>query len=259
MKNKFIIGIIFSILLLLSPGVKAANFTDNQTVDANKMWTIRFTDEVKFDDLTKQGITVTDNNGNKANIGIQLGQDNSTVTVTAPQGGYTAGESYILNVKNDVHSSKGKALKNEYKLHFNIENDNNVVTFKDSFLEYTIRNQINKPTGTLYKSDVEKITKLSIPNIDYAPNQVFNISGMENLINLEYLDLDNNNISDMTPLKNLTKLEYLSLNNTRMNGINQTKDLNIFKNLTKLKHLGLEYNGISDLTPLKYLPKLEYL
>lgn len=140
MKNKFIIGILFSILLLLSPGVKAANFTDNQTVDVNKTWTIKFTDEVGFDDLTKQSIAVTDSSGNKVNVGIQMGQDNKTITVTAPQGGYTAGESYILDIKNQVHSSKGKALKKEYKLHFNIENDNT----EDNIYSFTSAEDLSK-------------------------------------------------------------------------------------------------------------------
>ena len=114
---------LFSAFLLVSPNVKAANFTDNQTVDSNKTWTVKFTDEVGFDDVTKQGITVTDSKGTAANVGIQLGQDNKIVTVTAPQVGYIAGESYILNVGTKAHSNNGKALKNEYKVHFNIKNN----------------------------------------------------------------------------------------------------------------------------------------
>lgn len=140
MKNKLIIGILFSVFLLVTPNVKAANFTDNQTVDANKIWTIKFTDEVGFDDSTKQGITVTDSKGNKVNTGIQLGQDSKTVIVTAPEGGYTAGESYILSIKNKVHSSKGKALKNEYKLHFNIESD----TAENNMYSFTSAEDLNK-------------------------------------------------------------------------------------------------------------------
>jgi Bacterial surface proteins containing Ig-like domains len=99
----------------------AGKFTDNQTVDANKIWTIRFTDDVGYDDLTKQGIIVTDIKGNIVNIGLELGQDSKTLLVTAPEGGYTVGENYILYVNNKAHSKAGKALKNEYKLHFNIK------------------------------------------------------------------------------------------------------------------------------------------
>lgn len=125
MKNKFIIGTLFSILLLFSPNVRAASFIDNQVVDANKTWTIKFKDNVVFDDATKQSITVIDSKGTVVNIGVKLGQDSKAIIVTAPQGGYTAGESYTLNVGSKVHSSKGKALKNEYKVHFSIEKCNN--------------------------------------------------------------------------------------------------------------------------------------
>lgn len=100
---------------------KAANFTDNQTVDTNKTWTIKFTDAIVLDELTNQGITVTNSKGETVKVGIQLGQDIKTVTVTAPQDGYTPGENYILNLGSKTHSSKGKALKNEYKVHFNIK------------------------------------------------------------------------------------------------------------------------------------------
>ncbi|MHC6180917.1 glycoside hydrolase family 113 [Clostridium sp. JNZ X4-2] len=122
-KNKILIAAIFSLLFLISFNVQAANFTDNQTVDSNKAWTVSFNSEVSFDDLTKQGITVIDSKGTKVNIGLQLGQDSKTVTVTAPQGGYTPGESYTLNIGNQVHSTKGKILNNECKLSFNIKSN----------------------------------------------------------------------------------------------------------------------------------------
>ncbi len=123
LKNKILMATFFGIFLLITPNVKAVSFTDNQTVDANKTWTIKFTSDVEFDDLTRQGITVTDSKGDKVNVGIQLGQDSKTVTVTAPQGGYTAGESYILNIGNQVHSTKGKTLNKEYTLNFNIKSN----------------------------------------------------------------------------------------------------------------------------------------
>jgi serpin B len=130
MKNKFLMAVIFSAFLLIAPNVQAANFTDNQTVDANKTWTLTFIGAVSFDDATKQGITVTDSKGNLVNVSIQLGADNKSVIVTAPQEGYTPGESYILNIGTKVHSNKGKALKNEYKLHFNIKDDTDTMTIK---------------------------------------------------------------------------------------------------------------------------------
>lgn len=121
--SRILIAAIFSAFFLMSSNVQAADFTDIQTVDSNKAWTVTFNSEVSFDDLTKQGITVTDSTGAKANVGLQLGQDGKTITVTAPEGGYILGESYTLSIGNQVHSTTGKDLNNQRKLHFNIKSD----------------------------------------------------------------------------------------------------------------------------------------
>lgn len=249
MKNKFTIGILISTFLILAPSVKAANFIDNQTVDSNKTWTIKFTDEVGFDNITKEGISVTDTKGTTMSVGIQLGQDSKTIIVTAPKGGYTKGENYILNIGSKAHSIKGKALKSEYKLHFNIKkDDSNIVTFKDTNLEQEIRTIINKSTGDIYKSDVENIKEL-----DIELDGIQDISGIENLSNLQKLDLYGNKISDLTPLQNLTNIQELNL------GYNKLNDITVLKNLTNLKKLNLCVNQISDITTLKDLADLQQL
>jgi len=122
LRNKLITVTLISAFLLISFNVKSANFIDNQIVNPDKVWTIRFTGNVGFDDATKQGITVNDSKGTTVPVDVKLGQDNKTVRVIAPTGGYTAGESYILKVGSETHSSKGKALKNEYNVNFSIKN-----------------------------------------------------------------------------------------------------------------------------------------
>ncbi|QXE18512.1 leucine-rich repeat domain-containing protein [Clostridium sp. 001] len=216
MKNKFIMVSFLCVFILFSPSVKAANFINNQTVVSSKTWTIKFTDNIGFDDVTKQGITVTDGSGDVLNVGIHLGQDGKTVIVTAPKGGYTSGESYILNIGNKVHSTKGKVLKNEYKLHFSVKNNtnsDNIVTFKDKKLEQLIRNKISKLTGDIYKSDIKKITEL---NIRYCGIQ--DISGIEKLTNLQELNLSGNDIRCIDVLKNLTNLKRLILSDNPISG-----------------------------------------
>lgn len=294
MRNKFIMAAVFSIFLLISPNVKAASFTDNQTVDANKTWTIKFTDDVGLDDVTKQGITVTDSTGAAISVGIQLGEDSKTVTVTAPEGGYTAGESYTLDVGTKAHSSKGKALKSEYKVNFTISE---IVTFKDANLEQAIRDKIDKPTGNIYKSNVEKITELDVQQrqiqdisgienlvnlqmLNLFANQISNIDVLKNLSNLKQLYLSGNNISDISVLKNLTNLQMLNLSKyyydkSQINDISplknltnlkqlylsgyQLKDINVLKGLVNLESIDLSYNEISDISPLKNLTNLKQL
>lgn len=276
LKNKFIVATFLCFFLLFSTSVQATDFTDNQTVDPNKTWTIKFTDDVVFDDATKQGINVTDSSGVVISVGIQLGQDSKTITVTAPEGGYTPGGNYILNIGSKVHSSKGKALKNECKVHFSIKSNTNsggIVTFKDKNLEQAIRNQIDKITGDIYKSDVEKITEL-----DAQYRGIEDISGIENLINLQMLGLRGNQISSIDALKNLTNLKQLSLGNNKIsdisvlkdlvnlqildlgeyyNSYNQISNIDVLKNLTNLKQLSLSGNQLKDISVLKNLVNLQ--
>lgn len=114
------------LLILVQVKVHAFQITDNQTVDANKTWIIRFTDTVGFDDLTKSAIVVTDSKGSAVKVTTSEGNDSKSILVNAPQGGYTPGESYILNIYIKAHSNKGKNLKQIRSIHFNIDtNDKN--------------------------------------------------------------------------------------------------------------------------------------
>lgn len=210
MKSTFIIGVIFSAFMALTPNVKAANFTDNQTVDANKTWTIKFTSDVGFDDATKQGITVIDSKGNTVNVGIKLGQDNRTIMVTAPEGGYTVGQSYILDVGTKTHSSKDDVLKSEYKLHFNIKSDNSEDTTKPSVISVytldndTIRVKFNKDVDVAYATNISNykiqnssginittdsksgIENITVPGNSKTTASIFDINMKSNLVNSQY-------------------------------------------------------------------------
>lgn len=112
---------IFFLTILVQANVHAFQITDKQTVDPNKSWTITFTDEVAFDDVTKSGIVVTDGKGKSADVVIKQGNNSKSIIVNAPQGGYTPGESYTLTINPKAHSNKGKSLKQERAIHFNIK------------------------------------------------------------------------------------------------------------------------------------------
>ncbi len=120
-----------------------------------------------------------------------------------------------------------------------------IVTFKDGNLQNAIRNAINKPTGTLYKSDVQNIKTLFVGGIG-----ITDISGIENLTNLKSLDLHSNQISDISKLTGLTNLASLVL------GGNVISDISALKGLTNLTSLNLDNNEISDISSLKGLTNL---
>ncbi|WP_217302693.1 cell wall-binding repeat-containing protein [Clostridium sp. 001] len=145
-----------------------------------------------------------------------------------------------------------------------------IVSFKDKNLEEAVRDSIDKPNGTLYKSDVEKITVLSaqdrgikdisgienltnLQSLALYSNQISDISMVKDLTNLQELNLADNQISDISGLKDLTNLQTLYLQNNKISDINGLKDL------TNLQKLLLENNEISDISALKGLTNLESL
>ncbi|NMM63905.1 leucine-rich repeat domain-containing protein [Clostridium sp. P21] len=251
MKSKFIIGTVFSIFLLCSPNVKAANFTDNQTVDANKTWTIKFNNKIQLDDLTKQSIRVTDNRGNAADVSLKLGQDGKSIIVSSPEYGYVGGKSYTLYVGKEVHSVSGSTLDDASILNFKVKRKSSsggIVTFKDKNLEQKIRDYVEKESGDIYQSDVEDITELYMEN-----NHIKDLSGIENLTNLKQLNLCGNEINDISKLKNLVNLQSIDLSH------NEVSDISSLKNLTNLKKLSLGNNKISNVSELSKLVNLQEL
>lgn len=128
------------------------------------------------------------------------------------------------------------------------------IAFSDKILEQAIRDRINKPTGTLYKRDVEGITEFAYGTI--FQDSIKDLGGIENLINLESLSLENTaDIHELSALKGLTKLKYLDLQ------FNDIYDVSALAELTNLEHLdlGMSNYGISDIKPLMGLTKLKYL
>ena len=129
--------------------------------------------------------------------------------------------------------------------------EDGIITFVNKNLDKAVRDIINKPTGALYKSDVAKITKLSA--VGSYQDYISNLSGIENLINLQSLDLDFNQIKDISALRGLTNLKYLNLCFT------QISEISALKGLTNLQTLGLYFNQIKDISALKGLTNLQTL
>ncbi|MBW9156993.1 leucine-rich repeat domain-containing protein [Clostridium tagluense] len=151
-----------------------------------------------------------------------------------------------LTMVSGVSNTKNVTISANLIVQTGVITDTTIVTFTDKNLEQTIRNTIEKPTGNILKSDVEKITLLNAIGIT-------NLQGIEHLTNLTYLRLDNNEISNIEPLKCLTNLTDLYLSN------NQISSIEPLKGLTNLKSLELFENQISNILPLASLTNLTNL
>ena len=120
---------------------------------------------------------------------------------------------------------------------------------------------------------LEELTNLTFLNLNL--NRISRIASLENLTNLTILDITHNWVEDLTPLRNLTNLRALFLTGNEITNIgplarltnleqletpiNKISDLTPLGNLTNLKQLVIGDNGISDLTPLGNLTNLERL
>jgi Leucine-rich repeat (LRR) protein len=126
--------------------------------------------------------------------------------------------------------------------------DTIVVAFPDANLEASIRAVLNKPKGSLYTSDLERIAQL-----DARGRDISDLTGLEHCVNLRWLDLGNNDTSDISPLAGIANLKELYL------GDNNISDISPLAGLANLKELYLGDNNISDLSALFGLNNLKWL
>lgn len=133
----------------------------------------------------------------------------------------------------------------------NSNTDKNIIQFKDSELEKLVRKEINKPTGFLYKDEVEKVTKL------YSNGNISRLDGIEYLTNLNELYLSSDIIADFTPLEKMKKLETLSVKISNENNVHQLENLSSLSNLFWLEIYNLssskELESLTSLTGLAHI------
>ena len=111
--------------------------------------------------------------------------------------------------------------------------------FPDSSLEAAVRQALSKPQGQISVVDLMFITVLEAPEAGIS-----DLTGLEDCVNLQYLDLSGNNISDISPLEGLTSLMIL-----RLEG-NNISDISPLEELTNIVILQLSSNNINDISPL---------
>ncbi len=118
-----------------------------------------------------------------------------------------------------------------------------VITFADSVLEDVVRNTPYPPiTGPITLTDALQITSL------YAVERgVTDLSGIQALTNLRYINLDYSRISSLAPISNLDKLNGLQVSGNSISSIAP------IANLVGLQYVDLSYNPITNIAPLSGL------
>ncbi|MBJ8051443.1 NEAT domain-containing leucine-rich repeat protein [Bacillus cereus] len=101
--------------------------------------------------------------------------------------------------------------------------------------------------------DIKPLYSLPLKDLVLTRNKVKDLSGIDQMNQLNKLFIGKNQIEDVTPLAKMTHLTELDLPN------NELKDITPLSNLVNLQKLDLEANYISDLSPVSNLKKLVYL
>lgn len=128
-------------------------------------------------------------------------------------------------------------------------------TFTDPKLLESVRESINKPTGSIYQSDVDKITEL-----DVEQKQLTSLDGIEHLKSLETLNCASNFLTDLDVSSNLelqdvkcyrndiTSLDFTNNNELReVNAYwNKLEDINISENAL-LENVDVSQNLLSSI------------
>jgi|GEM_PF-2015721 hypothetical protein len=145
-----------------------------------------------------------------------------------------------------------------------------VVNFPDANLEAAIREEINKPTGNIYQSDLQ-----SMDSLEAKDKNISDLTGLEYCTDLSRLVLDNNLINDISPLASLPKLSMLEFENNQVNNIsplaslanlsllycknNRISDISALALCTNIDALIMDNNLINDISPLASLTKITLL
>ena len=135
-----------------------------------------------------------------------------------------------------VNSADSASVRDEIG---NSNEDIHIVSLPSLGLEAAIREAIGKPTGDIYNTDLEGMKYL-----DASGRSISNLEGIQNCVDLEWIELGDNEIIDISALSSLTNLKALGLKN------NQIVDISMLSGLTNLWLLDLSNNQIVDIASL---------
>ncbi|OBR89825.1 internalin B precursor [Clostridium ragsdalei P11] len=191
----------------------------------------------------------------------------SSITIIVLLIGIVGGYQYYKNHFTTQTNNKSNEVSKQVQ---NTSDKDKVIMFKDSGFDEFIREKINKPQGAIHKSDVDYLTHLEIEGHEGAEAD---ISGIEDMTNLQDLTISFGKIKNIDKLKELTNLKTLHLEGLELTDIswlkelknletlfldgNKISDISVLKNLSKLESLSLKDNNITDISTLKKLPNLK--
>ena len=127
------------------------------------------------------------------------------------------------------------------------------VNFVDETLLSQVQNEIARYDQSIYGRQMMLSDVLPITDLSVVETGVQDLTGIEDLINLEYFNLDYCNVTDFTPLASIPNLRYLEVQG------NKLTDISTIASVKQLEELDLSYNAIADIGAIENLTNLTYL
>ena len=177
--------------------------------DVNKIWTVKFSTSVDINSLNNN-VNIQDiTDGSTVNVSVSAGDDDDSVKVNPPSGGYKLSHNYKLTIGKNAKSKKGASLPKSAVLKFGLDSkDNNRYTASANvvvspvlpiFKQITV--STNAPSASKYKIEGnDKLFDIGSTNVSVASQNIVKISLYDNkgnLLGTSILDVSStkNNIS----------------------------------------------------------------
>ncbi|MGN7385471.1 immunoglobulin-like domain-containing protein [Sporosarcina sp. SAFN-015] len=109
------------IVTVVEPNDGYTFWESEKPVPSNKDWTIQFSKEVDSTTIDLNTIYVHHNQQEVSGIKVMVNENRNSVTVKAPEAGYSKGQTYYLYIEGKVKSSSGDTLSKPIKYKFTIE------------------------------------------------------------------------------------------------------------------------------------------
>lgn len=90
-------------------------------VPKNKQFTVTFNQTMNTNTFTSKNVYVEDKYGNRQNVTVEKGSDDTKLVVTAPSTGYESGKNYRLVVTHFVPNAKGIKMKRDSITEFKVQ------------------------------------------------------------------------------------------------------------------------------------------
>lgn len=117
--------------------------------------------------------------------------------------------------------------------------ESTVVDFEDPGLEQAVRAAIDQEEGSIEKNELDLLQEL-----DAAGYGIESLEGIENLLELSELNLEDNQVKSLSPLQSLTKLQRLNLRNNQITDLQEVDFEDIL--YLNIEELNLHHNVVRD-------------